>query len=155
MCRSCPCIGRHISEKKSGGRCPRTAPRDLCVVSVPTPSVPTPGVRVLFESCSSLVRVLFESCSSLVRGRLLPSDEKGMEVAPRPVPEDDLPFRPPVRVDLCSAVGTLLNPPDSVTYRGEPFVSRRRHSLHPHVTCGRQVPRPKKKRPGCGDPGTP
>ena len=47
------------------------------------------------------------------------SDENGMEVAPRPVPEDDLPFRPPVRVDLCSAVGTLLDPPDSVTYRGE------------------------------------
>ena len=48
------------------------------------------------------------------------------------------------RVDLCSAVGTLPNPPDSVTYRGELIVSRRRHSLHPHVTCGRQVPRPKK-----------
>ena len=29
--------------------------------------------------------------------RLLPSDEKGMEVAPRSVSEDGLPFRPPSR----------------------------------------------------------
>ena len=30
----------------------------------------------------------------LAMKRLLPSDEKGMEVAPRPVSKDDLPFRP-------------------------------------------------------------
>ena len=119
-----------------------------------------PYELVPFSACLSVSLSLCLCLSVSVSLSLsLTSDENGMEVAPRPVPEDDLPFRPPVRVDLCSAVGTLLDPPDSVTYRGEPFVSRRRHSLHPHVTCGRQVPRPKRNdqaaktqgpRKGCG-----
>ena len=84
-------------------------------------------------------------------------DEKGMEVAPRPVSKDDLPFRPRSS-DGRSWIQPAApghDPRAEIHIEARPFVSRRRHSLHPHVNCGWAGTGPKKKRPGCQDPGTP
>ena len=88
-------------------------------------------------------------------------DEKGMEVAPRPVSKDDLPFRPRSSDgrSWIQPAAPGYDPRAEIHIEARPFVSRRRHSLHPHVTCGRQVPRPKRNdqaaktqgpREGCG-----